>query len=174
MNRIRKALKVALPQLTDLELWQDERGVPHLRGKYENWRDKGVWQGEREFSDGTLRLTGLLWSLLEPGGPLLLEEPEISLHPGVIEHVPQVLAQMQLRTARQTLISTHSPDMLRDGGIGLDEVLVLEPGSEGTQVRRVVDIPELRELVNGGIPLAEVVLPETRPADASQLPFYAR
>ncbi len=174
LNRIRKALKVALPQLTDLELWQDERGVPHLRGKYENWRDKGVWQGEREFSDGTLRLTGLLWSLLEPGGPLLLEEPEISLHPGVVEHVPQVLAQMQLRTGRQTLISTHSPDLLRDAGIGLDEVLVLEPGSEGTQVRRVVDIPELRELVDGGVPLAEVVLPETRPAEASQLPFYAR
>ena len=174
LRRILDALKVAVPLLVDLEMWRDERGVPHLRGKYENWRDKGVWQGEREFSDGTLRLLGLLWSILETGGPLLLEEPEISLHPGVIEHIPQMLARMQLRTGRQTLISTHSPELLRDEGIGLDEVLILEPGGKGTGVRMAADTPELRGMVEGGIPLGDVVLPETRPANASQLAFYAR
>ena len=174
LRRILRALKVAVPLLTDLELWRDERGVPHLRGKYENWREKGVWQGEREFSDGTLRLLGLLWSILETGGPLLLEEPEISLHPGIIEYIPQMLARMQLRTGRQTLISTHSPELLRDEGIGLDEVLVLEPGGKGTGVRMAADIPEISVLVEGGMPLGDVALPETRPANASQLPLYAR
>lgn len=174
LRRILEALKVAVPLLTDLELWRDERGVPHLRGKYKNWREKGVWQGEREFSDGTLRLLGLLWSILETGGPLLLEEPEISLHPGIIEYIPQMLARMQLRTGRQTLISTHSPELLRDEGIGLDEVLVLEPGEKGTGVRMAADIPEISVLVEGGMPLGDVALPETRPANASQLPLYAR
>ena len=174
LGRIREALKVAVPQLVGLELEKDTVGVPHLWGKYENWRARGVWQNEQDFSDGTLRLLGLLWSTLEPGGPLLLEEPEISLHPGLIEYVPQMLARMQLRTGRQTLISTHSPELLRDEGIGLDEVLVLEPGGKGTGIRMVADIPEVSVLVEGGMPLGDVVLPETRPANASQLPFYAR
>ena len=174
LRRIRDALKVAVPQLTDLELSTDTGGVPHLWGKYENWRAHDVWQNEQDFSDGTLRLLGLLWSLLEPGGPLLLEEPEISLHPGVVEHIPQMLAQMQLQAGRQALISTHSPDLLRDEGIGLNEVLVLEPAKEGTQVLRAADVRDIPVLVEGGIPLADLVLPETRPANASQLAFYAR
>ena len=174
LRRIRDALQVAVPQLIDLELVKDERGVPHLRAKYNNWRARGAWQGEREFSDGTLRLLGLLWSMLEQGGPLLLEEPEISLHPGVVEHLSQMLARMQLRTGRQAIISTHSPDLLRDSGIGLHEVLVLEPEEDGTRVQRVIDMPDLRALVEGGIPLGDVVMPETRPANASQLAFYAR
>ncbi len=174
LGRIREALKVAVPQLVGLELEKDGLGVPHLWGKYENWRARGVWQNEQDFSDGTLRLLGLLWSTLEPGGPLLLEEPEISLHPGLVEYVPQMLARMQLRTGRQTLISTHSPELLRDGGIGLDEVLILEPGGKGTGIRLAADTPELCGMVAGGIPLGDVVLPETRPANASQLAFYAR
>lgn len=174
LGRIREALKVAVPQLIGLELEKDTAGVPHLWGKYENWRARGVWQNEQDFSDGTLRLLGLLWSTLEPGGPLLLEEPEISLHPGIIEYVPQMLARMQLRTGRQTLISTHSPELLRDEGIGLDEVLILEPGGKGSGVRMAADTPELCGMVAGGIPLGDVVLPETRPANASQLAFYAR
>ena len=174
LGRIREALKVAVPQLVGLELDKDGLGVPHLWGKYENWRARGVWQNERDFSDGTLRLLGLLWSTLEPGGPLLLEEPELSLHPGLVEYVPQMLARMQLRTGRQTLISTHSPELLRDGGIGLDEVLILEPGGKGTGIRLAADTPELCGMVAGGIPLGDVVLPETRPANASQLAFYAR
>ena len=174
LRRILKALKVAVPLLTDLELWRDERGSPHLRGKYQNWRARGAWQGEREFSDGTLRLLGLLWSILELGGPLLLEEPEISLHPGVVEHIPQMIARMQMRTGRQTLISTHSPELLRDGGIGLDEVLVLEPEKDGTRVQTVIRNPELRALVEASVPLDDVVLPETRPPDAGQLSFHVR
>ncbi len=174
LRQIRGALQIAVPQLIALELFTDKRGVPHLRAKYDNWRARGAWQSEREFSDGTLRLLGLLWSVLEQGGPLLLEEPEISLHPGVIEHLPQMLARMQLRTGRQTIISTHSPDLLRDSGIGFNEVLILEPDEGGTKVRRVADTPDLRALVEGGIPLSEVVMPETRPENASQLPFYAQ
>ena len=174
LRRIRDALKVAVPQLIGLELDKDGLGVPHLWGKYENWRARGVWQNEQDFSDGTLRLLGLLWSTLEPGGPLLLEEPELSLHPGIVEYVPQMLARMQLRTGRQTLISTHSPELLRDGGIGLDEVLILEPGEKGACVHTVSRNPELCVLVKAGVPLDDVVLPETRPRDISQLASHVR
>ena len=119
---MRDALRVAVSQLTDVELWRDERGTPHLRGKYEHWRPQGAWQTEEQFSDGTLRLMGLLWVALEGGGPLLLEEPELSLHPEIVRFLPQMFARMQRRTGRQIILSTHSPDLLRDDGIGLDEV----------------------------------------------------
>ena len=95
LRRITKALQVAVPQLQDLELQRDERGTPHLRGRYEHWRSQGAWQSERELSDGTLRLLGFLWSVIEGDGPLLLEEPELSLHPEVVRHLPQLIARAQ-------------------------------------------------------------------------------
>jgi len=81
LRRIRDALQVAVPQLMELELEHDVRGTPHLRGKYEHWRPQGKWQSEADFSDGTLRLMGLLWATMDGNGPLLLEEPELSLLP---------------------------------------------------------------------------------------------
>ena len=95
LQRIQKALEVAVPQRDELELQRDERGTPHLRGRYEHWRAKGAWQSEDVFSDGTLRLIGLLWALQEGKGPLLLEEPELSLHPEVVSYIPQMFARAQ-------------------------------------------------------------------------------
>lgn len=173
LRRIQEALRVAVPQLREVELWRDARGTPHLRGKYEHWRPPGAWQTEEQFSDGTLRLMGLLWVAMEAGGPLLLEEPELSLHPEIVRFLPQMFARLQRRTERQVLLSTHSPDLLRDPGIGLDEVLLLIPKKEGTHVTAAASHQDIRELLNGGLTLAEAVMPKTRPADASQLTLFA-
>jgi hypothetical protein len=163
---------VAVPQLNELELWRDVRGTPHLRGKYEHWRPQGAWQTEEHFSDGTLRLMGLLWATLAGTGPLLLEEPELSLHPDVVRFIPQMFARIQRRTGRQIFISTHSMDLLRDDGIGLDEVLLLEPGTEGTSVAPAGSVHAIRDLLQGGLNLAEAVMPRTRPKQAQQLMLF--
>jgi len=172
LNRIRDALRVAVPQLAEIELARDDRGTPHLRGKYEHWRPQGAWQTEDQFSDGTLRLMGLLWVAMEGGGPLLLEEPELSLHPEIVRYLPQMFARVQRRTGRQIILSTHSPDLLRDDGIGLDEVLLLRPGSEGTEVAPAGAFQEIRDLLQGGMTLADAVIPKTRPAHADQLTLF--
>ncbi|MHB1012001.1 MAG: AAA family ATPase [Desulfobacteria bacterium] len=172
LNRIRDALRVAVPQLAEIELARDDRGTPHLRGKYEHWRPQGAWQTEDQFSDGTLRLMGLFWVAMEGGGPLLLEEPEMSLHPEIVRYLPQMFARVQRRTGRQIILSTHSPDLLRDEGIGLDEVLLLRPGSEGTEVAPAGASQEIRDLLQGGMTLADVVIPKTRPARADQLTLF--
>lgn len=172
LKRIRNALSVAVPQLQELELWSDARGIPHLRGKYEHWRAKGAWQTEEVFSDGTLRLLGLLWATLDGTGPLLLEEPEMSLHPDVVRFIPQMLARMQRRTNRQVMISSHSSDLLRDEGIGLDEVLLLQPGTEGTEVHPADSFGEIKILLEAGSTVAEVVVPRTRPINAYQLSLF--
>jgi predicted ATPase len=172
LKRIREGLRVAVPQLAEIELIRDNRGTPHLRGKYEHWRPQGAWQTEEQFSDGTLRLMGLLWVAMEGGGPLLLEEPELSLHPEVVRYLPQMFARVQRRTGRQIIVSTHSSDLLRDEGIGLDEVLLLRPRAEGTEVQLASAFAEIRELLDGGSTLADAVIPRTRPDHPEQLSMF--
>lgn len=172
LRRIQYALRVAVPQLRNIELKRDDRGTPHLRGKYENWRPRGAWQTEDQFSDGTLRLMGLLWATLNGNGPLLLEEPELSLHPEVVRFLPQMFARIQRREGRQILISTHSADLLKDNGIGLDEVMLLIPSLEGTTVKSAGQFSEIKKLLEGGLNLAEIVIPKTRPQQAEQLTLF--
>ena len=173
LGRIKAALQVAIPQLQEIELWRDVLGMPHLRGKYEHWRAQGAWQTEGQFSDGTLRLMGILWAVMDDQGPLLLEEPELSLHPGVVRVLPQMLARAQRRTGRQVFLSTHSPDLLNDEGIGLDEVLLLTPGREGTEVRTAGSQQDICALLASGLPLADAIIPMTAPKQAAQLALFA-
>ena len=173
LKKVEKALRVAVPQLEEIALTRDDRGVPHLRGKYRHWRAQGAWQGEEQFSDGTLRLMGLLWAVMEKGGPLLLEEPELSLHPEIVRVLPQMLMRVQRRTARQLFLSTHSPELLWDEGIGLDETLVLLPDAEGVRIVSAASLGEVRRLLEGGLSLAEVVIPRTRPPKVQELSLVA-
>jgi len=174
LRRIEAVLRVAVPQLKELQFDRDKAsGAPHLKGKYEHWRPQGAWQNEEQFSDGTLRLLGLLWATLEGSGPLLLEEPELSLHPEVVTHLPQMFARMQSRTGRQLILSTHSPSILADPSIGLDEAFLLLPEHEGTTVRPVRRFQQIVSLLEGGLSLPDAVMPFTRPAKAEQLPLFA-
>jgi predicted ATPase len=172
LKAISAALQVAVPQLSELTMVRDSKGAPHLQGRYEHWRPQGAFQNEDQFSDGTLRLLGLLWAIAGNGGPLLLEEPELSLHPEVVRVLPQMFARMQRRSGRQIMTSTHSTDLLRDDGIGLDEVLVLRPGAEGTQVSSANAFEDVKDLLSGGSTLAEAVMPLTRPQKAEQLVLF--
>lgn len=169
---IQEALMIAVPQMEELHLEPDEHSTLHLKGKYKHWRPSGSWQNEKDFSDGTLRLIGLLWAFLDGSGPLLLEEPELSLHPGVVQHLPQMMARMvrmQRRRPRQIVLSTHSSELLSDPGIGADEIAMFIPGADGTVVKTGADIAEVQKLLSSGLTAAEVVLPYTRPRNADQL-----
>ena len=170
MKRIEKALRIAVPQLEEIELWHDDHGAPRLRGKYRHWRPPGAWQTEERFSDGTLRLIGFLWAAMEPGkGPLLLEEPELSLHADIVRMLPQMFARAQRQTGRQMFLATHSSELLRDEGIGLDETLLLIPGPEGTDVTPAGSHREIRALLEGGLSLGDIVIPRTRPGHVQRL-----
>ncbi len=172
LRRIQKALQLAVPQLEEIGLHRDTRGTPHLRGKYQHWRAQGAWQTEEQFSDGTLRLMGLLWAVMETGGTLLLEEPELSLHTEIVRVLPQMLARVQRRNHRQILLSTHSPELLQDEGIGLDETLLIAPRSDGATVASAASRFEIRALIEEGLSLADVVIPQTRPALTDQLALF--
>jgi predicted ATPase len=171
LKKIQAALKVAAPQLKELRVTRDKFGVPHLVGLFEHWRPQAGKQNETQFSDGTLRLFGLLWSLFEGDGPLLMEEPELSLHSEVIRHLPRIIERInrQRKTRRQVLISTHSEEILSDPGIGGEEVLRLEPSPDGTLFRSPLEQADELELLRAGLTIADVVLPKSAPAQANQL-----
>jgi predicted ATPase len=171
LSKISEALKVVVPQFQRLEVSRDNRGTPHLRALYEHWRPTGAYQDEKLFSDGTLRFMGFLWSLLEGQGPLLLEEPELSLHPGVVRPLASVIWRLQRakKPERQVLVSTHSWDLVSDHGIGGDEVLMLTPSKEGTRVQVGKDDEQIRALLEAGLSVADAVIPATEPKNAQQL-----
>ena len=165
LKKIEGALRVVVPQLRHLTDIKDESGAPHLEATYEHWRPKGAKQREDQFSDGTLRLIGLLWALLEGDSLLLLEEPELSLNSGIVSKLPALMHRLQQQTRfrqkRQVMLSTHSADLLSDKGIGGEEVLILSPGAEGTVVNVASSIREIRDLLEGGLSVADAVLPRT-------------
>ena len=163
------ALKIAVPQLSNLQLEHDAGGVPHLKANYQHWRPQGAWQRENQFSDGTLRLLGLLWALQEKGGPLLLEEPELSLNAAVVSKLPSMIRKAMRASKCQALITTHSPDMLSDPSVTLNEVHLLEPGKDGTTVRTGSDIESVRNLVGAGLPVSEAILPLAVPENVNLL-----
>ncbi len=174
LHQIHEALRLAIPQLEELTLYKDNRGVLHLGTRYSHWQKKEARQAEVDFSDGTLRLIGLLWALLDGNGPLTLEEPEISLHPDVARHIPEMMASVQKSQARQILVSTHSIEILENPGVAPDEVLLLRPTSDGTRVEVGKDVVEIQALLDGGLPIAEAIMPYTRPPQAEQLSFFGK
>jgi AAA domain, putative AbiEii toxin, Type IV TA system len=171
LNKILGVLKVAAPQLQELSVERDNLGVPHLIGLFEHWRPHAGKQNEAQFSDGTLRLFGLLWSLFEGDGLLLMEEPELSLHSEVVRQLPQLIERVNRyrKVKRQVIISTFSEEMLSEKGIGGEEILRLEPSPEGTLFKSPLDNPDERRLLESGLSIADVVLPKSAPKDVDQL-----
>lgn len=172
LRKIEAALRLAVPQLKQLTDTKDERGIPHLEAVYEHWRPMGAKQREDQFSDGTLRLIGLLWSLLEGDSLLLLEEPELSLHSGIVSKLPALMYRLQRQRKRQIILSTNTADLLADKGIGGNEVLLLNPGAEGTTIEPASSIEEVKDLLEAGLSVADAVLPITVPPKADQLALF--
>ena len=164
-------VQVVVPQIERLKIARYEDGLAHLLALD---RASGRWQTEGELSDGTRHLIRLLSSHLAPSGTILLEEPEKHLHPEVVRRLPQLFALMENSGGRQILLKTHSSTLLLDQGIGLDEVFLFLPGEQGTEIRSAVSFPEFAELLQGEVPLAEVVLTRTQPPGAHLLPLLAR
>nr|VFJ91917.1 MAG: Predicted ATPase [Candidatus Kentron sp. LFY] len=166
LERIEKALKTVVPQLEQLQFIRDSAtGRPHLQALYAHWRPKAGWQREDQFSDGTLRLIGILWVLQEGNSPLLLEEPELSLNSGIVSQLAPLISRMQRTPRRQVLISTHSDALLTDPGIDGREVLILDPSREGTGVRPASAIDDVKALLGAGFTVGEAALPKTRHSD---------
>ena len=77
-------------------------------------------------SDGTLRYLCLLAILLHPDPPplVMIEEPELGLHPDIIPHVAKLLKDASTRT--QLVVTTHSRMLVDCMGDEPESVIVCE------------------------------------------------
>lgn len=172
LRRMERALQAAVPEFETLSLEVDTAGVPHLVAGYKNWRKQPTKQNEADFSDGTLRLIGLLWMLVSTpanSGTLLLEEPELSLNAAIVRVLPTVLATAQRNQELQLIVSTHSPDLLDDEGVRPNEILVLRVTSDGSDASKLSEIEKVRHEVVAGLPKSEIVTGLVSPQDLSGL-----
>ena len=168
LNKIARSLARIVPQLAVLTFERDPtNGQPHLRARFDNWRTNDVWQREDQLSDGTLRLIGLFWSLLERSGVLLLEEPEISLNRDIVRRLAGLIYALSApvrrrrgderhREQRQVILTTHSPDLLCDQGIDGWEVLFITPSNDGSILKPLADDPSFRHVLEAGVMPGEI------------------
>lgn len=164
LKKIEAALQACVPNMRNLQFKRDSiTGAPHLEALYEHWRPDAGWQREDQFSDGTLRLLGIMWSLLEGDSLLLLEEPELSLNEAIVRQIPPLLWQMQRKAKyrRQVFVTTHSEALLEHSSVDPREVLRLEPSPEGT--RALSATAEEIGMVSAGYSVAEAIARKARP-----------
>lgn len=170
LKKIESALQACVSNMRNLKFERDKiTGTPHLEALYAHWRPDAGWQREDQFSDGTLRLLGIMWSLLDGNSLLLLEEPELSLNETIVREIPWLLweVQQKARYRRQVFITTHSKALLEHKSIDPMEVLRLEPSMEGTKV--LMPSQEDIALVAAGYSVAEALASKNIPVRLEQL-----
>ncbi|HMV85524.1 MAG TPA: AAA family ATPase [Blastocatellia bacterium] len=105
-----------------------------------------AWFELNQESDGTLRFLGMLVALNQNGSSgqrlIALEEPETSLHPGVLPVIGEELLEASAR--RQILVTTQSPDLI--SRFSVDELRVVERIAGATQIGLVDEVQ--RETIN--------------------------
>ena len=160
MRRMQRALQAAVPEFESLEIEVDPSGTPHLKAGYRNWRSTPSTQYETDFSDGTLRLIGLLWTIIKApsnAGVLLLEEPELSFNSAIVKVLPSMFAMEQRSNDLQIVLSTHAPELLDEEGINPKEILVLQVTDDGTTANLLSSISNAIEDIEIGLPVSDAI-----------------
>lgn len=159
---INEVLLTAVPQLENLSFVKDEKGFPHVEAKYHHWRARGSKQNEQMFSDGTIRLIGFLFAMLDGNGIILLEEPETNLHTAIVAAIPEFVAKVQRNKKRQVIITTHSYEILSNKGIRAEELVILRPSPEGTTAENALEDKAVSAMLEAGLSAADAAMAETR------------
>lgn len=113
LERINEMMRQVLPDFQDVSV---STVGSYLVPKFK-FGDPETKLGQREFdpvqlSDGTLRIYGLLLSLYQMPPPtvLVIEEPEQTVHPGVLAMLAEAFKEVSEQT--QIIVTTHSPQLV--------------------------------------------------------------
>jgi len=129
-----------------------EEIIPHLEGtNVELWlRVKGLREPLRpaNISDGTLRILAYITVLYSTRSLAVIEEPENSIHPRLLE----TIVDLARKAPCQVIITTHSPYLLDH--VKPEEVFVVEKPELETMVKKLAKTKEVeavkRLLIEGG------------------------
>jgi predicted ATPase len=126
-----RSIRTVAPFFRDFVLKEDSSGRVRLRWKQQD--SDTVFPAEA-LSDGTLRFVCLAALLLQPNPPalLVLDEPELGLHPFAITVLVEMLRSAALKS--QVLVATQSVTLLDE--FELSELVVAERVDGATELRR--------------------------------------
>jgi hypothetical protein len=147
----KRALTEWIRQLTPLDA-ADFEFIPDAAGKIlvTLVEENGQKTSALSASDGTLRFLAILAALLgpEPARFYFIEELENGIHPTRLHLLTQLIEQHATRS--QVVATTHSPQLLAMLGTKAqgDAVLLYRlPGQAGARIRRILDVPQAREVL---------------------------
>ena len=114
-RHIVNTVQLAFPQLERFVLEPPFTNERYTRLNWISRADDGYLQGSHQISDGALRFIALATLLLQPPDRLpkfiVLDEPELGLHPAAIELLAEMIKGMaHLNT--QILVATQSPQLV--------------------------------------------------------------
>ncbi|MCX7975200.1 MAG: AAA family ATPase [Candidatus Aminicenantes bacterium] len=136
LSRISEVIKRLIEGFGQLKVERDFFGRWHLSVSCQHWRPRVSWQSWDQWPDGAIRLFSIFWSILEKDTPILIEEPEIGLHPEAVSNLPRLMRELTKRSHRppQLIITTHHPSIIKDRLIKPAEIVLLIPDKPGTKV----------------------------------------
>ena len=119
----------------------------------------GVYSHE-QFSEGTLRLLGMLFNLAtlpRDTSVVLIEEPETFLQASVVRSLPSLLAEVAMNRDVQMIISTHSPELIDSELVLPSQVLMLrsENGETTGELLSESNDPRIKAVVSAGLPKSQ-------------------
>ena len=131
-HRIVEAIRLVAPFFEAFDLAPDRHNEQLIQLE---WRQRAsdAYFNAHALSDGTLRFMCLATLLLQPDPPglILIDEPELGLHPYALRQ----LADLMAASPSQLIVSTQSVTLLN--WVSLDDVLVVEQRSGASSVDRL-------------------------------------
>ena len=142
---IRDSVQLVAPFFSDFKLRPKKRkDDKHIELEWEQVGSDYPFHCS-QLSDGTLRFIALTTALLQPEPPatILIDEPELGLHPYALEVLANLVLQAQERT--QLIVSTQSAPFLN--AFEPDQIVVIDRQEGESHFRRLAS-DELRVWLN--------------------------
>ena len=160
VKRIRPIMAAAVPEVPNLSYQRMGLGTEVVFYSDTPVRGANGVYSHEQFSEGTLRLLGMLFDLVTlPGATsiVLIEEPETFLQASVVRSLPSLLAEVAMNRDVQMVISTHSPELIDSELVLPSQVLVLrsEDGETTGQLLSESNDPRIKAVVSAGLPKSQ-------------------
>lgn len=160
VDRIRPIMASVVPEVPNLSYQRMGLGTELVFYSDTPVRGASGVYSHEQFSEGTLRLLGLLFDLAtlpRDTSVVLIEEPETFLQASVVRSLPSLLAEVAMNRDVQMVISTHSPELIDSELVLPSQVLMLrsENGETTGELLSQSNDPRIKAVVSAGLPKSQ-------------------
>ena len=160
VDRIRPIMASVVPEIPNLSYQRMGLGTEVVFYSDTPVRGASGVYSHEQFSEGTLRLLGMLFNLAtlpRDTSVVLIEEPETFLQASVVRSLPSLLAEIAMNRDVQMVISTHSPELIDSELVLPSQVLMLrsENGETTGQLLSESNDPRIKAVVSAGLPKSQ-------------------